>query len=69
MNMIHHSACNIKLIFNLLIPGESSLPSLPTRLGLSTRREQNTEELHGKKDVSTQMETEPKPCGELFKFQ
>ncbi|KAM7249253.1 hypothetical protein ACFE04_019389 [Oxalis oulophora] len=64
MDMICHFPSGVKLNFNL-IPGESSLPSLPTRLGLSTRREQNTEELHGKKDVSTQMETEPKPCGDV----
>ena len=36
--------------------GESSLPSLPTRLGLSTRREQDIEDLQGKRDASTQME-------------
>ncbi len=46
--------------------GESTLPSLPTRLGLSTRREHDIEDLHGKKNVSTQMETDSKSSGKLL---
>lgn len=52
-----------------MILGESSLPSLPTRLSLSTRREQSGEDLHGKKDVSTQMEIESKPNGKRITFE
>lgn len=42
--------------------GETSLPSLPTRLGLSTRREQDIEDLNNRRDAFTQMDTsESKP--------
>lgn len=55
-----YMVCDFFVFLSFL--GELSLPSLPTRLGLSTRREQSIEDLHGRRDASTQMEMqESKP--------
>lgn len=52
--------------FRVFVEGESSLPTLPTRLGLSTRREQDIEDLQGRRDAGTQIEiSEPKPSSKL----
>lgn len=61
---------NEKRVRDLFFEGESSLPSLPTRLGLSTRREQDIEDFNNRKDVATQMEmAEPKPSVSTVKSE